>query len=60
MKQQTLLGTKLSVINLCFNLNLVNILVVEGTKFQYPKLWAFLDYKYPDKLDSSEKIEKSF
>ena len=60
MKQQTLLGTKLSVINLCFNLNLVNILVVEGTKFQYPKLWAFLDYKYPDKLDSSEKIEKHF
>jgi len=57
-KEINLIGTKIPIINFTFNVNLVNIVFVEGVKYNYPKLWTFLDYKYPDKLDSSEKIEK--
>jgi hypothetical protein len=57
-KEINLIGTKIPIINLTFNLNLMNIVFFEGVKYNYPKLWTFLDYKYPDKLDSSEKIEK--
>lgn len=55
-----LLGFKLNNIIPCFNLNLLNVVLCQNKKNDYPRLWTFLDYKYSEKLDNFDKIESHF
>jgi hypothetical protein len=55
-----LLGFKLNNIIPCFNLNLLNIVLCQNKNNDLPRLWTFLDYKYPERLDSFEKIQRHF